>query len=74
MMTEELISFRRDYYISSFPVEVKFYQCMEIGQCTLFSYLFHSAQELSGFQTELTRRESLGEWMFVAYYDLDDSA
>jgi hypothetical protein len=60
MMSEELISFRKDYYIGNFPVEVKFYQCMEIGQCTLLSCLLHSAQELSEFQRELTRREPLG--------------
>ncbi len=67
-MAEELISFRKNYYISSFPVEAKFYQCTEIGRCTLLSYLLQSPQELSEFQAELAKREPLGEWIFVAYY------
>ncbi|HCF85415.1 MAG TPA: hypothetical protein DEV72_09445 [Ktedonobacter sp.] len=71
MMSEELISFRKDYSISSFPVAVKFYQCLEIGRCTLLSRLLHSPQELRAFQRELTTREPHGEWMFLAYYELD---
>ena len=74
MVSEELISFRKDYYIGDFPVVVKFYQCMEIGHCILLSWLLHSAQELSEFQRELTRREPLGEWIFLAYYDPNCSA
>jgi hypothetical protein len=70
-MSEELISFRKSYHISSFPVEVKFYQCKETGRCTLLSCLIHSRQELSEFQAELNRHEPLGEWIFVAYYDPD---
>jgi hypothetical protein len=73
-MPEELISFRKDYVISDFPVAVKFYQCLEIGQCALLCWLLHSRQELRAFQRELTRRESLGEWMFLAYYEPDRSA
>ena len=74
MMSEELISFRKDYYISSFPVEVKFYQCGEIGRCALLSCIVHSPQALSEFQAELIRREPLGEWIFLAYYEPDLSA
>ncbi|HZT99800.1 MAG TPA: hypothetical protein VFA10_09085 [Ktedonobacteraceae bacterium] len=69
-MAEELISFRTNYYISSFPVEARFYQCIEVGRCILLSYLLQSPQELSEFQDELSRREPLGEWIFVAYYAL----
>jgi hypothetical protein len=71
MMSEELISFRKDYSISTFPVAVKFYQCLEIGRCTLHSRLLHSPQELRAFQRELTTRESPCEWMFLAYYEPD---
>ncbi len=71
MMSEELISFRKDYSISTFPVAVKFYQCLENGGCTLLSRLLHSPQELRAFQRELTTRESQSEWMFLAYYEPD---
>jgi hypothetical protein len=68
-MPEELLSFRKDYPISTFPVTVKWYQCLEIGRCTLLSSLLHSPQELQAFQRELTEREPLGEWRFLAYYE-----
>jgi hypothetical protein len=74
MMTGELISFRKDYFIDNFPVVVKFYQCKEIGRCILLSRLIHSPQALSEFRRELTRREPHGEWMFLAYYAPDYSA
>ena len=71
MISEELLSFRKDYPIGTFPIVVKFYQCQEIGQCALLSHLLHSCEELCAFQAELTMRELLGEWMFLAYYEPD---
>ena len=70
MVAGEVISFRKEYWMSSFPVEVQFYQCGELGgSCTRTTQIMHSAHELREFQDELTKRESLGEWIFIAYYE-----
>ena len=68
MVAEEVISFRKDYRMSNFPVAVQLYQCGEAGgTCILTVRIIHSAHELSAFQDELSQRENSGEWIFLAY-------
>src|SRR6266849_1463407 len=43
MVAEEVISFRKDYRMSNFPVAVQFYQCGELGgTCKLTTRIIHS--------------------------------
>ena len=68
MVAEEVISFRKDYRMSNFPVAVQFYQCGESGgTCKLTVRIIHSAHELRAFQDELSQRENSGEWIFLVY-------
>jgi len=70
MVAGEVISFRKDYQMNNFPVAIQFYQCGELGgSCTRTPQIIHSAHELREFQDELTKRESLGEWIFIAYFE-----
>lgn len=73
MVTQSVISFRKDYWMSNFPVEARFYQNKGIGgRCEHTSRTIHSAEDLRNFQEELDWRESSGEWMFVAYYETNE--
>ena len=68
MVAEEVISFRREYYTTQFPIEARWYQCGELGgTCILTARIIHSAHELSTFQDELSQRENSGEWIFLVY-------
>jgi len=70
MITEEVISFRKDFWPDRFPVEAQFYQFGPFApSCTLTTQRIFSAQELHAFQEELARRESTREWSFIAYYE-----
>jgi hypothetical protein len=70
MVTGEVISFRKEYRMNTFPIVVQLYQCGEAGgSCRRTTQIIHSAHELREFQDELTRRESVGEWIFIAYYE-----
>jgi len=70
MVAGEVISFRKEYRMNTFPVAVQLYQCGErAGSCTRTTQIIHSAHELREFQDELTKRESLGEWIFIAYLE-----
>jgi len=78
MAAGEVISFRKEYWMDTFPVTVQLYQCGEAGgSCRRTTQIIHSAHELRAFQDELTRRESVGEWIFIAYAEsngLEESA
>jgi len=68
MVAGEVISFRKEYRISNFPVAVQLYHCGDRGDsCRRTTQIIHSAQELREFQDELTKRESVGEWIFIVY-------
>jgi hypothetical protein len=72
LVTQKVISFRKDYWMTSFPVEAVYYQHRGSGgHCKQTSQTIHSVEELRDFQNELAGRESCGEWMFVAYYEHD---
>jgi hypothetical protein len=74
-MTENLISFRKHFWTTTFPIEAQLYHCGgSEGVCTRMSQLIHSQDELRAFQDELTRQESAGEWIFLAYYEPPASA
>lgn len=73
MVTQNVISFRKDFHMSNFPVEAVYYQHGGGGHCDHMSRTIHSVEELHDFQNELAHRESFGEWMFVAYYEHDDT-
>ncbi len=73
MVTQNVISFRKDFHMSNFPVEAVYYQHGGDGHCDHTSRTIHSVEELHDFQNELAHRESFGEWMFVAYYEHDDT-
>jgi hypothetical protein len=68
METECVISFRKHFWTSRFPIEARLYSCGgSEGVCTPTSQTIHSPDELCQFQVELTRREEDGEWIFIAY-------
>ena len=70
MVVGEVISFRKEYRMNNFPVAVQLYRCGELGgSCTRTAQIIHSAHELREFQDELTKRESRGEWIFIAYHE-----
>jgi len=72
MAAEEVISFRKEYATTRFPLEAHWYQCGELGgTCILTARIVHSAHELRAFQDELSQREPSGEWIFLAYFEPD---
>lgn len=74
MVTQNVISFRKDFHTSIFPVEAVYYQYGGSGgHCKHASRTIHSVEELHDFQHELNHHESRGEWMFVAYYEHDET-
>jgi hypothetical protein len=74
VVTQNVLSFRKDFHTKTFPVEAVYYQHGESGgHCNHASQTIHSVEELHHFQNELTHQESSGEWMFVAYYEHDET-
>ena len=73
MVTQNVISFRENFHTSNFPIEAVYYQHEGGGYCNRTSQTIHSMEELHDFQHELAYRESYGEWMFVAYYEHDET-
>lgn len=68
----KVISFRRDYFTTRFPIQARCYHCGELGgACLLTALIIHSAHELSAFQEELSQRETSGAWIFLAYSEPD---
>lgn len=71
MVTGSVISFRKHFWTSSFPIEAQLYNCEGCeGVCTHTSKIIHSQDELREFHDELTRLEREREWIFIAYYEL----
>jgi len=68
MISEELLSFRKQYWTNNFPIEARYYQ-FGAGGPSLTSRLISSAEELREFQSEASRQEQSREWSFIAYYD-----
>jgi hypothetical protein len=68
MGAEQVISFRKEYYTTQFPLEARWFQCGERGgTCLLTAQIIHSVRELRAFQDEVSRRANAGEWIFLAY-------
>jgi hypothetical protein len=71
METECVISFRKHFWTSRYPIEARLYSYGgSEGVYTLTSQIIHLPDELCAFQVELLRREEEGEWIFIAYYEL----
>ncbi len=72
MINEKVISFRKEYWTSHFPIEGRYYQFGLFGPSrTLTSQLISTEQELRHFQEEASKREQTHEWSFIAYYGPD---
>ncbi len=70
MVLDELLSFRTHFWPSHFPVEARYYEYRATGRSlTLRTRRISTPEELRAFQQELTRREQLNEWSFLAYYE-----
>lgn len=70
MIAEELISFRKHFWPSRFPIEARVHEFGSFGPSrTLITQSIASPVALAAFQAELTRRESADEWRFIAYYE-----
>ena len=70
MVRDELLSFRQHFWPSQFPIEARYYEYGASGPSrTLWTQRIVTPEELRAFQTELTRREQLHEWSFLAYYE-----
>ena len=65
-MAEVLISDKKYYQLTFFPVVAKFQ-----GKEKLGSELIHSAKELRQVRAELIIRENAGECKFLGYYKPD---
>jgi hypothetical protein len=70
MVLDELLSFRKHFWPSHFPIEARYH---EYGASrpsrTLRTRRILTPEELCAFQEELTKREHLHEWSFLAYYE-----
>jgi hypothetical protein len=73
MVTQNVISFRENFHTNYFPIEAVYYQHEGGGHCDHTSRTIHSIEELHNFQHELAHQESYGEWMFVAYYEHEET-
>jgi hypothetical protein len=70
MIAEELISFRKNFWPSRFPIEARVYAFGSFGPSrTPITQRIASPEALSAFQDELTRQESAHDWRFIAYYE-----
>ena len=70
MVLDELLSFRIHFWPSHFPIEARYYEYRSTGSSlTLRTRWISTPEELRAFQQEVTRREQLNEWSFLAYYE-----
>lgn len=70
MVPDELLSFREYFWPSHFPIEARYYEYRASGpSLTLRTLQISTPEELRAFQEDLTRREQLHEWSFLAYYE-----
>jgi hypothetical protein len=70
MVRDEVLSFRQQFWPSHYPIEARYYEYGSVAPSRTFtSRRIGTLAELRAFQEELTRRESLHEWGFLAYYE-----
>jgi hypothetical protein len=70
MVLDELLSFRTHFWPSHFPIEARYYEYRSTASTlTLKARRISTPEELRAFQKEVTRREQLHEWSFLAYYE-----
>ncbi len=70
MVYDELLSFRTHFWPSHYPIEARYYEYRASAPSLILkTQLISTPEELRAFQRELTRREQLHEWSFLAYYD-----
>ena len=70
MVFNELLSFRKHFWPSHFPIEARYYEYGASGPSqTLRTRRISTPEELRAFQEDLTKREQLYEWSFLAYYE-----
>lgn len=70
MVHDELLSFSTHFWPSRYPIEARYYEYKASAPSLILkARLISTPEELRAFQQELTRREQLHEWSFLAYYD-----
>jgi hypothetical protein len=70
MVRDELLSFRQHFWPILYPIEARYYEFGTVAPSrTFMTRRIGTPEELRAFQEELTRRESLHEWGFLAYYE-----
>ncbi len=70
MVQDELLSFRTHFWQSRYPIEARYYEySASWPHVILRKRLMSTPEELRTFQEELTRREQLHAWSFLAYYE-----
>jgi hypothetical protein len=70
MVLDELLSFHKYFWPSHFPIEARYYEYGASGPSrTLWTRRISTPEELRAFQEDLTKREQLREWSFLAYYE-----
>ncbi len=70
MVLDELLSFRQHFWPSQFPIEARYYEYGASGPSrTLSTLRILTPEELRAFQEEMTKREHLHEWSFLAFYE-----
>ena len=70
MVLDELLSFHTHFWPNHFPIEARYYEYRATGpSLTLKARRISTREELRAFQKEVTRREQLNEWSFLAYYE-----
>jgi len=70
MVLDELLSFHTHFWPSHFPIEARYYEYKATApSLPLRVRRISTPEELRAFQKELTRREQLNEWSFLAYYE-----
>ena len=70
MVCDELLSFRAHFWPGHYPIEARYYEYRASAPSLILkTQLITTPEELRAFQQELTRRERLHEWSFLAYYE-----
>ncbi len=70
MVQDELLSFRTHFWPSRYPIEARYYEYnASWPHMILRKRLMSNPEELRTFQEELTKREQLHVWSFLAYYE-----
>ncbi len=70
MMLDELLSFHQHFWPSQFPIEARYFEYKASEPSLILRRRrIVTPEELRAFQKELTKREQLYEWSFLAYYE-----